>query len=82
MVLQLSIHGVIYVICLHLPGSLVLSSYPSSSQFFNDAHRKMREPGKVYHMHDIEGRRDLVWHVHTRSFLGWEKHDRKTAGSS
>ena len=27
---------------------VVLASYPGSSQFFNDAHRKTREPGKIH----------------------------------
>ena len=32
---------------------LFLALYPGSSQFFNVAHRKTREPGKIYHVHDV-----------------------------
>ena len=30
-----------------------IASYPGSSQFFNDACRKMRESGKIHHVHYI-----------------------------
>ena len=42
--------------------SLCLAPYPGYSNFFfNDAWRKKTsEPGKVYHVHDSEGGRDLV----------------------
>ena len=30
-----------------------LASYSGSSQFFNDARRKTREPGKIHHVHDV-----------------------------
>ena len=31
----------------------IIASYPGSSQFFNDAHRKTREPGKIHHVRDV-----------------------------
>ena len=35
-----------------------------------DAHRKMREPGKIHHMRDVGGR-DLVRRTHTyQTFTG------------
>ena len=49
-----------------------LALYPGPSQFFNDAHTKirMREPGKIHHVHGVEDGRDSAWPTHTHSFLG------------
>ena len=41
-----------------------LASYPGFSQFLNDTGRKLREPAKIHHVHDVEDRRDLACHVH------------------
>ena len=32
----------------------IIASYPGSSQFFNDARRKTREPGKIHHVRDVK----------------------------
>ena len=40
-----------------------LASSPGSTQFFNDAHRKTREPGKIYYVRDV--RWDLGRHALT-----------------
>ena len=36
-----------------MPIGLELASYPGSSQFFSDAHTRMREPDETHHMCDI-----------------------------
>ena len=58
-----------------------VASYPGSSQFFNDARRKMREPGKIHHMRDIMWKGLGAAHAYI-SDVCWEKRDRKTVGLS
>ena len=58
-----------------------VASYPGSSQFFNDARRKMREPGKIHHMRDIMWKGLGAAHAYI-SDVCWEKRDRKIAGLS
>ena len=58
-----------------------LASYPGSSQFFDDARRKIREPGKIHHVCDVRWKGLGTVHAHILGFC-WEKHDGKTAGLS
>ena len=55
---------------------IVPASYPGSAQFFNDACRKMREPGKIHHVCDITWKGAGAVCAYTSE----EKHGRKTPG--
>ena len=60
---------------------LLLASYPGSSQFFSDARRKTREPGKIHDVRDVRWKGLGAMHAYT-SHIYWEKCNRKTAGLS
>ena len=59
----------------------LIASYLGSSQFFNEAHRKAREPGKINHVRDVRWKGLGVACAYTFD-LYWEKCDGKTAGLS